>query len=152
MPATITRVAAGGLEAYNSKAFMSSATRRLGEGVNAAMPSSSNPKSRGPKPLSEILGDLFASRGYGRLQALGELELAWARAVGEPDCRQTQLGAVRRGTLNVTVAHPGLLEELSSFRKPALLAALRRDAPGTPILDIRFRVGPIEPADAPKKG
>ena len=50
----------------------------------------------------------------------------------------------------MTVAHPGLLEELSTFRKPDLLAALRRDAPGTPILDIRFRVGPIGPSGGPK--
>jgi predicted nucleic acid-binding Zn ribbon protein len=126
------------------------AIRRAGEGVNVAMPSSPNPKNRGPKPLSEILGELFASRGYGRLQALGELEMAWNRAVGEPDCRQTKLGGVRRGTLNVTVAHSGLLEDLSNFRKPDLLAALRRDAPGTPILDIRFRVGPIESVGGPK--
>ena len=49
--------------------------------------------------------------------------------MGEPDCRQTKLGGVRRGVLNVTVAHPALLEELSTFQKPALLAALRRDAP-----------------------
>lgn len=131
---------------------MLSARRLGGEGVNVAMSSSPNPKSRGPKPLSEILSDLFASRGYGRLQALSELELAWNLAVGEPECRQTKLGGVRRGVLNVTVAHPSLLEELSTFQKPALLEALRRDAPGTPILDIRFRVGPIEPADRPKKG
>ena len=111
---------------------------------------SSSPKSRGPKPLSEILGNLFASRGYGRLQALSELETAWNAAVGEPGCRQTRVGGVRRGVLNVTVAHPSLLEELSTFQKPSLLAALRRDAPGTPILDIRFRVGPIEPLGGPK--
>jgi predicted nucleic acid-binding Zn ribbon protein len=126
---------------------MLSAIRRAGEGVNVAM--SSSPNSRKPRALSEILGDLFASRGYGRLQALGELELAWNLAVGEPECRQTKLGAVRRGVLNVTVAHPALLEQLSTFEKPSLLAALRRDAPGTPILDIRFRVGPIDsPAQA----
>ena len=50
--------------------------------------------------------------------------------MGEPGCRQTRLGDVRRGVLNVTVAHPTLLEELAAFRKPTLLAALRRDAPG----------------------
>ena len=121
---------------------------RAGEGVNVAM--SSSPKGRGPKPLSEILGDLFASRGYGRLQALSELELAWNAAVGEPGCRQTKLGGVRRGVLNVTVANPALLEQLSTFQKPALLAALRRDAPGSPILDIRFRVGSIGPPARPK--
>ena len=104
------------------------------------------PGGRGPKPLGDVLNDLFAARGYGRLQAVSELEAAWIRAVGEVGARQTKLGGVRRGVLSVTVAHPTLLEELSSFQKPGLLAALRRDAPGTPILDIRFRVGPVGPA------
>jgi predicted nucleic acid-binding Zn ribbon protein len=133
----------GSLEAYNEKTFMLSARRRAGGRVNVAM--SSSPKGRGPKPLSEILGHLFASRGYGRLQAMGELEFAWNAAVGEPGYRQTRVGGVRRGVLNVTVANPSLLEELSTFQKPTLLAALRREAPGTPIHDIRFRVGPIDP-------
>src|SRR3954453_22691302 len=102
-------------------------------------------KRGGQKPVSEILGELFAARGFGRLQALKELEDAWNAAVGEPGCRQTRLGEVRRGGLNVTVGHPTLLEELAAFQKPTLLAALRRDAPGTVIHDIRFRVGPIDP-------
>ncbi len=131
------------LEAYNEKAFMLLARCQLVEGVTGTM--SSSPNGRGPKPLSEILGHLFAARGYGRLQALSELERAWMGAVGEPGCHQTRVGGVRRGVLNVTVAHSSLLEELSTFQKPALLEALRREAPGTPIQDIRFRVGPIDP-------
>ncbi len=107
-----------------------------------------SPNRRGPKPLSEILGELFASRGFGRLRALKELEDAWNGAVGEPVCRQTKLGEVRRGVLNVTVAHPALLEELAAFRKAALLAALRQNAPGTVVHDIRFRVGPVDPEPA----
>src|SRR3954451_19090562 len=107
------------------------------------------PKRRGPKPLSDILGELFATRGYGRLRGLKELEDAWNAAVGEPGCRQTRVGEVRRGVLNVTVAHPTLLEELSAFQKPTLRAVLRRHAPGTLIHDIRFRVCPIDPPDPP---
>src|SRR4029077_11436024 len=99
-----------------------------------------SPNHRGPRPLSDILGELFATRGFGRLRALKELEDAWNAAVGEPGCRQTRLGEVRRGVLNVTVAHPTLLEELVAFQKPMLLAALRQNAPGTLIHDIRFRV------------
>ena len=104
-----------------------------------------NPGGRGPHALGDVLSNLFAERGYGRLQAVGELEAAWTGAVGELGARQTQLGGVRRGVLNVTVAHPALLEELASFQKPHLLATLRREVPGTPILDIRFRVGPVGP-------
>ena len=80
----------------------------------------SNPSRRGPRPLSDILGELFTVRGYGRLRARQELEDAWNEAVGEPYCRQTRLGEVRRGVLNVTVAHSTLLEELSAFRKACL--------------------------------
>jgi hypothetical protein len=101
----------------------------------------SNPTHRGPRPLSDILGELFTVRGYNRLHARQELENAWNKAVGEPQCRQTQLGEVRRGILSVTVAHPTLLEELAAFRKPLLLKALRLNAPATIIHDIRFRVG-----------
>jgi Dna[CI] antecedent, DciA len=103
----------------------------------------SKPSRRGARPLSEILGELFTVRGYARLLARQELEDAWDRAVGERDCRQTRLGEVRRGVLNVTVGHSTLLEELAAFRKPALLAALRSGAPGTTIHDIRFRVGAV---------
>lgn len=101
-------------------------------------------RSRGPKPLTDILGDLFAARGLARVQATAELEMAWVAAVGEPGCRHTKVEGLRRGILSVTVAHPTLLEELSSFQKPNLLAALRRSMAGTPIHDIRFRVGPID--------
>jgi predicted nucleic acid-binding Zn ribbon protein len=101
------------------------------------------PNRRGPRALSEILGELFTARGYGRFLARQELEDAWNAAVGEPSCRQTQLGEVRRGVLNVTVSHPALLEELAAFRKAELLAALRSGAPGTTIHDIRFRVGTL---------
>jgi predicted nucleic acid-binding Zn ribbon protein len=104
----------------------------------------SSPRRRGPRPLSDILGDLFAAKGYARLHASSELEHAWNEAVGEPGCRQTRIGSVRRGVLNVTVAHSTLLEELSAFQKPALLAALRQNAAGALIQDIRFRVGPID--------
>jgi Dna[CI] antecedent, DciA len=99
------------------------------------------PNRRGPRALSEILGELFTVRGYGRFRARQELEDAWNAAVGEPRCRQTQLGEVRRGVLNVTVSHPALLEELAAFQKPLLLAALRSGASSTTIHDIRFRVG-----------
>jgi predicted nucleic acid-binding Zn ribbon protein len=105
--------------------------------------------ARGPKPVAEILGDLFAARGLARVRALGELEAAWSDAIGEPGRRQTRVDGLRRGVLSITVAHPTLLEELASFQKPNLLVALRRSMGGTPIHDIRFRIGPVDRADPP---
>ena len=71
------------------------------------------------------------------------LENAWNTAIGEPYCHQTQVGEIRRGVLNVTVAHPSLLEELVAFRKATLLASLQSSALGTAIHDIQFQVGSV---------
>ncbi len=113
---------------------------------------------RGPKPLGDLLGALFATKGLARLRAAGELEEAWASAVGDADAARTKVGGVRHGVLTILVGHPTLLDELSSFRKPALLAALRDRAPGLSIQDLRFRIGsvevvaegPVKPAPPPK--
>ena len=40
-------------------------------------------RSRGPKPLSEVLSALMGARGYGRLKGRRDLETAWETAVGE---------------------------------------------------------------------
>ena len=50
---------------------------------------------------------------------------------------------MRRGVLNVTVAHPSLLEELIAFRKATLLATLQSGALGTAIRDIQFQVDSV---------
>ena len=56
--------------------------------------------------------------------------------MGEPRCKLTKLGEVRRGILNVTVAHSALLEELAAFEKTRLLKALRQSVPDLSVLDI----------------
>jgi len=107
---------------------------------------------RGPKSLGDLLGALFATKGLARLRAVGELEEAWASAVGDADAARTKVGGVRHGVLTILVGHPTLLDELSSFRKPSLLAALRDKAPGVAIQDLRFRIGSVEAvADEPVK-
>lgn len=137
------RVAVNWAEAYNIRTFTSRAgdVRSRFRGGSAAV---SQMERRGPQALSEILGTLFAVRGYNRLRAASELEDAWNEAIGEPGSSQTRVGGVRHGVLSVTVAHSTLLEELAAFRKPDLLAALRRTSPGANLHDIRFRVGPID--------
>ena len=92
------------------------------------------------RSLSDILCELITVRGYGRLLARKILENAWNTAIGEPHCRQTQVGEIRRGVLNVTVAHPSLLEELAAFRKATILAVLQASDLGTAIHDIQFLV------------
>jgi hypothetical protein len=98
---------------------------------------------RGAKSLSGILYELAAVRGYGRLLARQILENAWNTVIGEPYCQQTQVDGIRRGVLNVKVAHPSLLEELAAFRKDTLLTFLQSSSLGIAIHDIQFQVGSV---------
>ncbi len=100
-------------------------------------------KGNGPRPLSEILGALMESRGYGRLKARREIETAWEQVVGDSLSRETRVESLRRGVLLVGVSHPCVLEQLAAFEKPALLASLRSHPSLTGLKDLRFRVGGI---------
>lgn len=92
--------------------------------------------------MGTILTELMARRGFARIQGTAALEAAWRAAAGEPLGQHTRPGAIRRGKLEVTVANSTLAQELT-FRKPALLEALRRALPEETIRDLRIRVGPI---------
>jgi Dna[CI] antecedent, DciA len=101
-----------------------------------------------PTPLSDILNDLFALRGYRRLCARQALEDVWNNVVGESYYRKTRLGELRNGVLRVVVANSMVLEELAAFRKAALLKALRAGVPTLTLNDIRFQVGASSTFDA----
>jgi predicted nucleic acid-binding Zn ribbon protein len=99
---------------------------------------------RGPERLGEILSRLFAARGWGRRQGRLHLEKAWAEAVGPEFASHTRPAALRRGVLEVIVDNAVLLQELAHFHKRRLLEQLRRQLPGTPLTDLRFRAGVLE--------
>ncbi|MEZ6069216.1 MAG: DUF721 domain-containing protein [Pirellulales bacterium] len=96
-----------------------------------------------PKAIADVLGELMARRGYGRVQAHDALAEAWARAVGSDVAGSTRVGAFRRGTLEVVVAHSTLVQELA-FQKVAILKQLGKLLPEHAISDLRFRVGVVE--------
>jgi predicted nucleic acid-binding Zn ribbon protein len=99
--------------------------------------------ARGPQPIGNILADLMARRGFARFQSSAACERAWCEAAGEFAARFTRVGSVRRGKLEVTVANSTLVQELT-FQKPALLETLARLMPDERIVDLYFRVGPID--------
>ena len=106
----------------------------------------SKPKHTGPRrpqKVGDIVAELFARRGYARQQALAGYEAAWREAAGEMLARQTRVGTVRRGALEVTVANSVLLQELT-FQKHTILGQLSRLLPDERIDNLRLRVGPIE--------
>ena len=99
--------------------------------------------ARGPQRVGNILTELMARRGLGRVQAALVCEEAWRKAVGQLLAQYTRAGAVRRGKLEVVVANSTLVQELG-FRKPALLKSLARLLPNEKIQDLRFRVGAVD--------
>ncbi|MCS7237507.1 MAG: DUF721 domain-containing protein [Thermoguttaceae bacterium] len=105
--------------------------------------------SGGPKSLAEILGELAAEAGFGRVLASAECEAAWKRVVGPEIAAQTAVTLPRRGRMDVLVEHSVLLQELS-FRKEELLSALKRELPGRTIRELRFRLGTVGKPNSPQ--
>jgi predicted nucleic acid-binding Zn ribbon protein len=97
---------------------------------------------KGPQTIGAVLNELMARRGFARVQSCAALDAAWAEAAGELAAKYTKAGAVKRGKLEVVVANSTLVQELS-FRRPAILEALKRSLPDEKIKDLRFRVGTL---------
>lgn len=96
-----------------------------------------------PKRIADVVADVVQRRGYARQQAAAACEDAWQAAVGTERARFTRPGAVRRGVLDVTVAHSLLVQELG-FDKQRLVATLQAALPDMNIREIRFRIGSIQ--------
>jgi predicted nucleic acid-binding Zn ribbon protein len=98
--------------------------------------------ARKPKALGNVLAQLIAARGYGRIQADADFAKAWRSAVGELLAKFTRPGRLRRGVLEVTAANSLTIQELS-FQKQQVLQKLQSEVPDAKIKDIKFRVGAI---------
>lgn len=93
----------------------------------------------GPQPLSAALSELFALRGFARVQGQTRLAEAWKKAAREWAGR-TRVTGIQRGVLQVAVDNAPLRSELEGFHKAELLAALQQADPGLAIKGIRFRL------------
>jgi predicted nucleic acid-binding Zn ribbon protein len=97
-------------------------------------------RSKGPEALSEVLGRLFISRGWGRLSERAKLESLWNTVAGEFK-EQTRVMSLRRGVLAVEVNSGVVLQELNHFHKKRILKALREAMPHLTFADLKFRGG-----------
>ncbi|MHB1033945.1 MAG: DUF721 domain-containing protein [Pirellulales bacterium] len=95
-----------------------------------------------PQRIADVLAELIARRGLGKVQTAEELAEAWRKASGELASRYTRVGSIRGGTLEVVVANSALVQELT-FQKPVLVQELKRLLPEKRIENLRFRVGPV---------
>jgi predicted nucleic acid-binding Zn ribbon protein len=97
---------------------------------------------RRPTAIGDVLAELMAKKGFGRVQSARAYEAAWREAAGELLAEHTRLGALRRGVLEVTVGNSTLLQELV-FRKGDLLVAVQQQLPEEGIGELRFRLGAV---------
>jgi len=66
----------------------------------------------------------------------------WSEAVGEVFARQSCPSMIAASVLQVSVSNSNWLHEMR-FMKAQILERLQVMLPGTPISDIRFKVGPV---------
>jgi len=95
-----------------------------------------------PQRIGELLAKLLAQRGYGQAQTTQDLNEAWRAVAGEALAAQTRAGTIKRGTLEVLVAHSLLLQELT-FQQADLLTKLQKLLPERKLKQLRFRVGVV---------
>lgn len=96
-----------------------------------------------PKPIANVLSDLFAKRGYARVQAARDHAEAWRQAAGDEWARTTRPGQIKRGVLEVVCTSSILVQEMT-FQKAGLIKKLAELLPDEKIKDIKIRVGSIE--------
>jgi predicted nucleic acid-binding Zn ribbon protein len=97
----------------------------------------------GAKRISSVINQLMTRRGYARLQASTQWDMAWREAVGDRLAKHSRTGNVRRGVLDIFVRNSAVVQELT-FCKQRLIKQLARLNPGQKVRDLRFRVGPID--------
>ncbi len=97
---------------------------------------------RQPKPVAEIIAQVVQRRGYAQVRAANQWNDAWRAAAGEALVATTEVGLLRRGVLEVTVANSLIMQELG-FEKEQILAALQRERPDAGLKQLRFRIGKI---------
>jgi predicted nucleic acid-binding Zn ribbon protein len=98
---------------------------------------------RGPKAIGDVISELLARQGFGRVQSAESYDAAWREAAGPMAAKYTRVGLLRRGTLEIVVANSVLVQELG-FQKQSLLTSLSELLPGQGITNLRFRLGAIE--------
>lgn len=99
-------------------------------------------RNRQPVPIREVLSELAARRGFGRVHSTEVFDRAWRAAAGPLIADHTRVGPLRRGRLEVIVANSTLVQELT-FDRADILKRLNQQLPNAKLTDLRFRVGPV---------
>ena len=101
-------------------------------------------RGRDPVRIGTALDALLGPKGLGgRRRTLERLRGAWIAAAGPDIAGHTRVRSLRRGVLTIEVDSGPLCHQLAAFGKEELLVAVRDDARGAEVQDLRFRVGSL---------
>ncbi len=100
-------------------------------------------QGQGPRPIGDLLNELFARRGYGRQQANTNYAEAWRDAAGGSIASKTRVGKVQGGTFEVIASSSILVQEMT-FQKQSLLKQLCSRLPDEGLTKLKFRVGKVQ--------
>ncbi|GIW98950.1 MAG: hypothetical protein KatS3mg111_2283 [Pirellulaceae bacterium] len=90
------------------------------------------------KRMGRVINRLMAQRGYGQIEAAGELEHAWRELVGDLLADATRVGRIYRGNLIVEVSDPSARQQLH-FEQSRILKQLRARFPQLKIRGLSIR-------------
>jgi hypothetical protein len=102
-------------------------------------PDDPRPPSPPPQELAKVLAQLFAMRGYGRIQGDRQLQEIWREIAGPELSKGTRAMTIRGGILQIGVTNHALLSELVSFHKTDLLARLKEKHPQLKVRELKFK-------------
>ena len=97
-------------------------------------------KRGGPEKIGSILERVLEQSGLLKPDQHEEIVRAWREVAGETVGKLTHVLSYRSGTLTVGVESAPLFQELSTYQKDEMLAALRNSARGTGIQELRFKL------------
>ena len=117
--------------------------RQVIDELNARRRALSRSARRGPRQIGDIVANLLARHGYGREEAIRTLTASWRDAVGESLAIRSRPGRKRDGRLEILVDSSTTMQELV-FQKKTVLRRLRQLLPNEKIVELRFRLGPVE--------
>ena len=98
------------------------------------------PPIRDAKKLGDVLSQVIAMRGIGRIRGDRQMADVW-KSVSSPEIAAGSRPTIfRNGVLQIVVTSSALLGELVSFHKSAILARLKADHPALKVRDLKFKL------------
>lgn len=93
------------------------------------------------KAFGDVLKRVVKEKRFTARARYGKLVAAWENTVGKELAKETRITNFEEGCLVIEVSSSALLQELSGFMKPTLLAELQKRDGGSEVASLDFKLG-----------